>query len=141
MEQPLFAWQKDEEADWATVYEALVDAVETLRSEASPVELHDGYYYVVWETESRDYGTTKYEVRAFEFGEEPKVLIEGGRGGSYEIEPRKNAPPLLRYLPPDGDGWEEPLTKLAVLTEEFEFVEDEETRKFVDDAQKLFEES
>lgn len=132
--QPVVLGWTDTKQDRESVYENLVDAVNELR-EMDPDAL--GTYHVVWESTGHNHGSTKYEITNFDsMVGEPVIYIRGGRGGEYRIITKSYDYPWIHYLPPnepDSYGWEEQLTKLAILSSDFEYVNNNGWEAFLDD--------
>jgi len=132
-QDPVLMGWTDTGRDEETIYESLVKAIETLKKADSEARQ---LYHVVWESVDHSHGSTKYSV--IDFGShlgEPTLEIEGGRGGKYEIITKSSSYPWIQYLPPNKpkhQGWNEPLVRLVILTEEFEFVEQNGWRVFLD---------
>jgi len=119
--------------NWSTrhgeksVFEALTETI--VRWKASIKALLDDYR-VIWETVDRNYDSTSYAITGFGTSVgETTLKIRGGRGGEYEISPNR-ALPLDRLLSPQA-GWKEELTKLAILSPDFEYVEKNSWRGFL----------
>lgn len=67
---------------------------------------------------------------------EPVIKIRGGRGGNYRTLTKSYDYPWVQYLPsnqPESYGWDEELTRLAVLSEEVEYVKKNGWEVFLDD--------
>jgi hypothetical protein len=83
---------------------------------------------VIWESEEHAHPTTSYVIEGFgsELGETTmRIRGGGGSGGLYEIIPKPNNQPWIRYHPPNQNkGWEEELQLLMVVTPEFEYVKE-----------------
>lgn len=130
-EPVLFGWT-DEERNREDVYEDLVEAIEELKGMDPEAR---GLYHVVWESTDTNHEATRYTIEDFDshLGE-PVIYIEGGRGGNYKIITKSYDYPWIHYLPPnqpDEYGWDEELVRLAILTEEFEYVKDNGWRAFL----------
>lgn len=81
-------------------------------------------YRVEWESETKAFQSTKYDVKAITFGAGGRMMmrIVGGRGGEYEIDSNVNsASPLLHYFPPKREKQTEKLTKLHIFDTEFKY--------------------
>lgn len=107
-----------------TVYEQLTTAISTLQ-ELDPEARAE--YHVVWKGTEKSHDAAKYTIEGFDshLGE-PTILIEGSRGGNYEIITKSYDYPWIQYLPPNQPqeyGWSEKLTQLAVLTPDFEYID------------------
>jgi hypothetical protein len=129
--------------NWSTrhgeksVFEALTEAIASLES-VDRALLDD--YRVLWETEDRNYDSTSYAISGFGTSVgETTLKIRGGRGGEYEIFPKPSFAPWIVYTHPRA-GWEEELTKLAILSPDFEYVEKNGWRGFLSNAFEILEE-
>lgn len=121
-EPVLFGWA-DQERDREEVYEGLVAAIQDLQEMDPDAQ---GLYHVVWESTGHNHESTTYTIEEFatDLGE-PVMFIEGGRGGNYRIITKSYDYPWVHYLPPNQPneyGWKEELVRLAILTEEFEYI-------------------
>ena len=125
----------------STAYEEVVDAIRKLKNRKE--ELSNDCR-VIWQTRNRDFSSTTYTIDRFgsKLGE-PTMHIIGGRGGEYEIVPKPPEDVWIRYKPPKPSqtGWGEELTRLAVLTPEFEYVQEKGWRAFFSDAFNILEEA
>lgn len=123
--------------DREEVYQDLVNATEQLKSMDPEAQ---GLYHAVWESIGHNHDSTSYAIQ--DFGSnlgEPTIEIQGGRGGNYRIITKSYDYPWISYLPPnqpDHQGWDEELVRLAILTEEFEYVKQNGLQAFL---QKPFE--
>ena len=97
-------------------------------------------YRVIWETVDWNYDSTSYTITGFgtSIGE-TTLRIRGERGGEYEIYPKPSFAPWIVYTHPQA-GWEEELTKLAILSPDFEYVEKNGWRGFLSNAFEILEE-
>jgi len=96
-------------------------------------------YRVIWETVDRNYDSTSYAITGFGTSVgETTLKIRGGRGGEYEISPNR-ALPLGSSTHPQA-GWKEELTKLAILSPDFEYVEKNSWRGFLSNAFEILQE-
>jgi hypothetical protein len=127
----LFGWT-NQKRDRESVYEDLVEAVKQLKQMDPDAK---GLYQVVWESTSHNHDSTRYAIQDFDsYLDEPIIYIEGGRGGNYKIITKSYDYPWVQYLPPnqpDDYGWDEELVRLAILTEEFEYVKEHGWRAFL----------
>lgn len=120
-----------------TVFEALTDAIASLE-EIDRVLLDE--YRVIWETEDRNHDSTSYTITGFGTSVgETTLKIRGGRGGDYEIFPKPNFAPWIVYTHSRA-GWEEELTKLAILSPDFQYIEKNGWRSFLSNASEILEE-
>lgn len=130
-EPVLFGWT-DQKRDRESVYEDLVEAVEELKQMDPDAR---GLYHVVWESTGHNHDSTRYIIEDFDsYLDEPVIYIEGGRGGNYKIITKSYNYPWVQYLPPNQPedyGWNEELVRLAILTEEFEYVKEHGWRAFL----------
>lgn len=128
----LLSWTGKEQLGREEVYRSLVEAVEELKNKDPEAR---NLYHVVWESTNHHHDSTKYAIQGFgSLMGEPTMDIEGGRGGNYRILTKSFDYPWIHYLPPnkpEHHGWTEELTKLAVLTEEFEYVKQNGWRGFL----------
>lgn len=99
---------------------------------------------VVWESENHAHLSTSYVIEDFgaELGESTLFIRgQGGSGGRYEIIPKPNNEPWIRYHPPNrSTGWEEPLERLMIVTPDFEYVKEEGWVGFFSDVYQIVEE-
>lgn len=120
-----------------TVFEELTEAIASLEDVDRGL-LED--YRVIWETADRSYDSTSYAITGFgKSVGETTLKITGGRGGEYEIFPKSDFAPWIVYTHPRA-GWEEELTKLAILSPDFEYVEKNGWRGFLTNAFEILEE-
>jgi len=121
-EPVLFGWA-NKNRDREEVYGGLVNAVNELK-EMDPNA--QGMYHVVWESTGHNHDSTSYSIVDFDTDlGEPVIHIKGGRGGNYRIITKSYDYPWVHYLPPNQPneyGWKEELIRLAILTEEFEYI-------------------
>jgi len=103
-------------------------------------------YRVIWESETHYHPATSYAVTGFgeELGETTlKIRGHGGNesGGNYEIIPKPDNPPWIRYHRKDEyGGWDEELQSLMVVSPEWKYVEGRDWRGFFEDAYSIIEE-
>jgi hypothetical protein len=139
-QQPVLMSWTESDREPETVYEALTAAVSELQ-EMDPEA--QGLYHVVWESTGHNHETTRYEITGFDKHlNEPTILVEGGGGGNYEIITKSYHYPWIKYIPPNQPkeyGWEEELVRLAILTEDFEYIDDNGWRAFLSEPFRILE--
>jgi len=119
-----YSWSEEQGSGYEKQKEKIAEWEEKLDRE----HLNSGYYRVVWESETKDYATSYTVVGFGNTYNENTVIIEGGRGGKYEIIPKPVEGPVIRYHHPSGKEsqfWEESLIKFAVIGPEWEPYEEE----------------
>jgi hypothetical protein len=134
----------------SVVYQKVSNAFEGLRerSETSNQGHFDVFsdYRVLWESTGHSHPTTSYAITGFgeELGE-PTLQIRGagGResGGNYEIIPKPDNPPWIRYHRKDGyTGWDEELRTLMIVSPDCKYVNDGNWQGFFEKAYSIIEE-
>jgi hypothetical protein len=131
-EDPLLMGWTVKTRDRDDVHESLVEAIENLRERDPSAKLD---HRVVWESTGHSHDSTTYTVQEFgtELGD-PTIRIEGGGGGEYRIVAKSRDYPWIQYLPPnqpDDYGWQEELVRLVILSEEFEYVQQNGWEAFI----------
>lgn len=122
-EPVLINWTENQ-SNPENVYEQLTWAISALK-ELDPEARAE--YHVVWESTGHNHDAAKYTIEEFRTHlDEPTILIKGSRGGDYEIITKSYSYPWIQYLPPNQPreyGWNEKVTRLAVLTPDFEYID------------------
>jgi hypothetical protein len=104
-------------------YQALCQSISEIAD-----NLQQNVYTVIWESENHNHDSRYEVVDTREVLNETVLRIEGQqRGGTYELFPKSNDPPIVRYCHPDGEiGWEEKALGLIITSGDFAFEYDPE---------------
>lgn len=103
-------------------YQALTDAISAVAN-----NYQSNVYTAIWKTKSRDHGSEYRVIDDDSLVGEDTLIIEGAsRGGKYEIFPKPNNPPIIRYYKPNGDiGWSEEAISLIITSGDFGYSKEE----------------
>lgn len=109
-------------------YQALTQAISEIAD-----HLNQNVYTAIWKSENHDHGSEYRVVDSSRILKEDTLIIEGAsRGGTYEIVPKPNNPPIIRYHPNGEIGWTEEALSLVITLGTFAYQNEDDHPTFFD---------